>query len=211
MARDQAEFGLSLLGGDTTSTPGPVSLSLTIIGHVAPGCMVRRAGARPGDGVWVTGTIGDAALGLAALRGELADPGGFLTDRYRLPQPRIGLAIGGVASAGMDVSDGLVQDLGHLCRASGLAAEIEAARVPLSDAARVAGPGWLARCLTGGDDYELLLAVPPERECALVAAAREAEVAVSQVGAFRDGSPGVLVRSADGAAMQLGSGGWSHF
>ncbi len=160
LAADQATFGLSLLGGDTTSTPGPISLSLTAIGHVAPGAMVRRAGARDGDGVFVSGTIGDGALGLLAARGELADPQGYLLGRYRLPQPRF-LPIAGIARAGMDISDGLVQDLGHLCRAGGVGAIVEAALVPLSAAARLAGPQRLAACLTGGDDYELLLAVPP--------------------------------------------------
>ncbi len=132
LARDQAAYGITLLGGDTTSTPGPITLSLTAIGHVAPGAAVRRAGAQAGDGIWVTGTIGDGALGLAAARGRLVDSTGYLLDRYRLPQPRIGLEIAGIASAGMDVSDGLVQDLGHLCRAGGIAAEIEAGAVPLS-------------------------------------------------------------------------------
>ncbi|MBV8574051.1 MAG: thiamine-phosphate kinase, partial [Acetobacteraceae bacterium] len=132
LAQDQAEFGIALLGGDTTSTPGPVSLSLTILGHVAPGTAVHRAGARPGDGIWVTGTIGDGALGLAVAQGRVADPSGFLLARYRLPQPRLGFVIGGTASAGLDISDGLVQDLGHLCRAGSVAAEIEAALVPLS-------------------------------------------------------------------------------
>ena len=124
LAQDQALYGVTLLGGDTTSTPGPISLSLTIIGHVAPGTAVHRFGAHDGDGIWVTGTIGDGALGLAVALGRLADPTGFLLDRYRLPQPRVGLELAGIASAGMDVSDGLVQDLGHLCRASGLGAEI---------------------------------------------------------------------------------------
>ena len=144
--RTSSEYGVTLLGGDTTSTPGPISLSLTIIGHVAPGQAVHRAGARPGDGIWVTGTIGDGALGLAVARGRLADPSGYLLSRYRLPQPRVGLAIAGIASAGMDVSDGLVQDLGHLCRAGSLAAEIDAALVPLSPPAR-AGRAGLARHL----------------------------------------------------------------
>src|SRR6185312_8504685 len=171
LAQDQAEFGVTLLGGDTTSTPGPIALSLTILGHVAPGTMVRRAGAQPGDGIWVTGTIGDGALGLAVAQGQLTDATGHLLGRYRLPQPRVGLAIVRVASAGMDVSDGLVQDLGHLCRAGGLGAEIDATLVPLSAPAREAGPAWLPTILSGGDDYELLLAIPPGRETALREAA----------------------------------------
>ena len=221
LAADQAEFGVTLLGGDTTSTPGPVSLSLTILGHVEPGKGVHRFGASPGDGIWVTGTIGDGALGLAAATGRLDDPTGFLADRYRLPRPRVGLRIGGVASAGMDVSDGLVQDLGHLCRASGVAATIEAALVPLSDAARAAraiwrdtAPGeatWLETVLTGGDDYELLLAVPPAREAALRAAAAAHGTAVTRIGTLRAGPPGVVVIAADGTAMTFQKGGWSHF
>jgi len=211
LALDQKEFSVTLLGGDTTSTPGPMSLSLTILGHVAPGHAVHRWGAQPGDGIWVTGTIGDGALGLAVARGKLQDPSGHLLSRYRLPQPRIGLAIGGIASAGMDVSDGLVQDLGHICRASGLTAEIDAGLVPLSAPAREAGLGWLATCLTGGDDYELLLAVPPVREAALQQAARTAGMAVTRIGAFRSGPPHVMVRGPDGEPMNLATGGWSHF
>jgi thiamine-monophosphate kinase len=211
LAADQALFGLGLLGGDSTATPGPVSLSITILGHVAPGTALRRQGARDGDGVWVTGSIGDGALGLLAARGELADPGGTLAGRYRLPQPRLALGrrLAGIAAAAMDVSDGLVQDLGHLCRAAGLAAEISAGAVPLSPAARAAGR--LELCLTGGDDYELLLAVPPAQEAALLGAARAANVAVTRIGRFRAGAPEVVVRDDGGAAMALGSGGWSHF
>ncbi len=211
LAADQAEFGLSLLGGDTTSTSGPISLSLTILGTVAPGTALRRDGARDGDGIWVSGTIGDGALGLLAARGELADPDGALADRYRLPRPRLGLGLllHGIAGAAMDVSDGLVQDLGHLCRAGGLGAEILADAVPLSPAARAAGR--LALCLTGGDDYELLLAVPPARESALTAAAAAAGVAVARIGTVRAGAPEVVVRQADGAVLPVGQGGWSHF
>ena len=211
LAHDQAEFGITLLGGDTTSTPGPVTLSVTALGHVAAGQAVRRAGARPGDGIWVTGTIGDGALGLAVARGRLVDPSGYLLGRYRLPRPRLGLPLAGIASAGMDISDGLVQDLGHICRASGVAAEIEAASIPLSEPARLAGPDWLATCLTGGDDYELLLALPPERERALRMAAQNVGVTVSRVGGFRAGQPGVTVRGEDGALLVVGAGGWSHF
>jgi thiamine-monophosphate kinase len=211
LAQDQKEFGVTLFGGDTTSTPGPISLSLTIIGHVATGRTVYRAGAQPGDGIWVTGTIGDGALGLAVARGRLQDASGFLLTRYRLPQPRLGLAIAGIVSAGMDVSDGLVQDLGHLCRASGLAAEIDAALVPRSPQARQAGPEWLATCLTGGDDYELLLAVLPDREVGLQTAAQAAGMAVTRIGSFRSGPPHVMVRGPDGEPMTLATGGWSHF
>jgi thiamine-monophosphate kinase len=95
LAQDQATYGVTLLGGDTTSTPGPISLSLTIIGHVAPGTAVHRFGAHAGDDIWVTGTIGDGALGLAVALGKLSDPSGFLLDRYRLPQPRVGLELAG--------------------------------------------------------------------------------------------------------------------
>jgi len=216
LAADQAEFGLALLGGDTTSTPGPASLSLTILGSVVPGAALRRNGARPGDGVWVTGTIGDGALGLLAATGRLADPGGVLAGRYRLPQPRLALGqrLAGIATAAMDVSDGLVQDLGHLCRGGGLAAVIEAGLVPLSAAARAAvaaDPALLARCLAGGDDYELLLAVPPEVEPALAAAASACGVAVARVGRFGAGPAEVTVLAGDGQTLALGSGGWSHF
>jgi thiamine-monophosphate kinase len=136
LARDQATFGLKLLGGDSTSTPGPVTVSLTILGTAH--AVLRRGGAREGDDIWVSGTIGDAALGLLALRGEIADADGFLVDRYRLPRPRLelGRRLVGIAHAGMDVSDGLVQDLGHLCRAAGLGAVVEASLVPASEAAR---------------------------------------------------------------------------
>ena len=205
---DQASFGITLLGGDTTSTPGPISLSLTVLGHLAPGTALRRNGARPGDGIWVTGTIGDGALGLRALRGELPDPDGTLAHRYRLPQPRLGIRLHGIATACMDVSDGLVQDLGHLCRAAGIGACLEAGAVPLSRAARAAGPAWVRTCLTGGDDYELLLAVPPGRDAALRDAA--AALPVTRIGTFVE-APGMTVLGLDGSPLDIGAGGWSHF
>jgi thiamine-monophosphate kinase len=211
LTEDQARYRVPLLGGDTTSTPGPITLSLTILGTVAPGQAIRRAGAKPGDGIWVSGTIGDAALGLAVLQGRLTDPTGYLAARYRLPEPRLGLALAGIAAAGMDVSDGLVQDLGHLCRAGGLGAEIDADAVPLSAAARAAGPEWLATCLTGGDDYELLLAVPPDREPALKAAGAATGTPVTHIGRFVAGEPKLVVRTADGAPLRIEQPGWSHF
>ncbi len=210
LAADQDRYRVVLLGGDTTATSGPLVLSLTMLGHVAPGAALRRNGARAGDSVWATGTIGDGTLGLACLQGELDDPTGTLVDRYRLPQPRLGLALAGIAHAAIDVSDGLVQDLGHLCRESGVAARIEAAAVPVSAAARAAGPDWLERRLTGGDDYELLLSVPPDREAALQAAAQDAGIAVTRIGGFSTGE-GVTVLDGAGRAMAIRRPGWSHF
>lgn len=211
LAADQAEFGVRLLGGDTTSTPGPISLSLTILGSVRPGEAVRRSGARDGYGVWVSGTIGDGALGLLAATGRLGDASGFLADRYRVPRPRLGLAVFKMVAACMDVSDGLVQDLGHLCRAGGLGAVIDAEAVPASLAAREAGPAYLERRLTGGDDYELLMAVAPEREAEFMRHAARIGVPVARIGAFRAGAPEVVVRDGSGQKLSLASSGWSHF
>ncbi|HWA79679.1 MAG TPA: thiamine-phosphate kinase [Acetobacteraceae bacterium] len=215
LAEDQREFGIALLGGDTTATPGPLALSLTAIGTVEAGRAVLRRGAAAGHGIWVTGTIGDATLGLAVLQGELAeptlDPAGHLVRRYQLPVPRLGLRLADFAAAAMDISDGLVQDLGHLCRAGGVAAEIEAARVPLSAAARAAGPAWLERCLTGGDDYELLLAVPPAGESVLEEEAARTGLAMTKIGCFAEGAPRVTVRGAGGTEMTFSRSGWSHF
>ena len=213
LAEDQARFGLSVLGGDTVSTPGPLALSLTILGTVAPGAALRRNGARVGDEIWVSGTIGDGALGLLAARGEIADADGFLARRYRLPEPRVALgeALLGLAHAAMDVSDGLVQDLGHLARASGLAAEIEAGRVPLSAGAARFWPAERVRVLTGGDDYELLFAAPPEAAPAVLAAAARCGIPATRIGRFTEGPPGVTVRDEAGEPIALLVGGWSHF
>ncbi|WP_419757872.1 thiamine-phosphate kinase [Acidisoma sp.] len=211
LAADQAIFDVTLLGGDTTSTPGPVTLSLTIIGHVAPGAAVRRRGAKAGDEVWVTGTIGDGALGLAASLGKLDDPSGYLRARYCVPSPRLGLPLTGRASAAIDVSDGLLQDLGHLCRLAGCGAEIEAGLVPLSDAARAAGPAWLADCLGGGDDYELLLAVPEGRGEALAAACATLGVPLTRIGRFTEGPMAVRVIDAAHETVTVARHGWSHF
>lgn len=217
LAEDQRIFGLTLLGGDTTATPGPACLSLTILGTVPAGEALRRVGARPGDGVWVSGTLGDGALGLRVLRGELpGDPEGYLAGRYRLPEPRLALgrALRGLARAAMDVSDGLVQDLGHLCRAAGCGAEIEAAAVPLSPAARAlveADPARLVLALTGGDDYELLFAAPAGAEAEVERRAAAAGLPVARIGRFVEGPAEVTVRGPDGAPVALPRQGWSHF
>jgi thiamine-monophosphate kinase len=215
LAADQARFGLSVLGGDTVSTPGPVALSLTILGTVPPGQALLRKGARPGDELWVSGTIGDGALGLRAAGGTLADDG-FLAGRYRLPEPRLALgqALRGVARAAMDVSDGLVQDCGHLCRLAECGAEIESDAVPLSAGARAAlatDPALLPLILSGGDDYELLFAAPPEDAPRVAEAGRAARTPVTRIGRFTGRAPDVIVFAPDGSALNLPRGGWSHF
>ena len=203
LAMDQAAFGISRLGGDTTETPGPLTLSLTAVGHVAPGAAILRSGARSGDDLWVTGTIGDGVLGLHAARGEISDPDGHLCLRYNLPTPRLGLPLAGWARAAMDVSDGLFQDLGHICHASGLCAVVEAARIPLSPQAKAAGPNWRETAWVGGDDYELLLAAPPGLHPPV-------GVEATLIGYFEPGE-GVVVLGANGETLPLAGRGWSHF
>jgi thiamine-monophosphate kinase len=216
LADDQQRFGLAVLGGDTVATPGPACFSLTIIGTVPPGQALHRRGARIGDEIWVSGSIGDGALGLRVLQGKLnGDADGFLAQRYRLPEPRLALgqALRGLARAAMDVSDGLVQDLGHLGRAAGCGADIAAAALPLSAAASAAlarDAALLPLLLTGGDDYELLFAAAPEDAAAVQAASMTAGVPVARLGRFVAGD-GVVVRDGSGAAITLPQGGWSHF
>ncbi|PHY93867.1 thiamine-phosphate kinase [Acetobacter pomorum] len=211
---DQERFGLQLLGGDTTSTRGPLVLSLTILGSVLPGHAIRRQGVQAGDGLWVTGTIGDGALGLHALKAEIPDPSGYLAERYRLPQPRVGLPLYGLASAAMDISDGLLQDAGHLARENTLHVTIHADSVPLSDAAHQAGSEWLETCLTGGDDYEILFAVPPQHEATLLNQGMLdtlcGPVKVTRIGQFTQGPTGVTVLDQSGQKLQFRSHGWSH-
>jgi thiamine-monophosphate kinase len=211
LARDQAEFGIRLLGGDTTATPGPLSLSVTAFGSVETGRELRRSGARAGDLVAVSGTIGDSALGLARLQGKIAEFIGDeeLIERYLLPQPRLALArrLIGLATAAMDVSDGLAGDLGHICNASHLSASIEAAKIPLSKPARhllAERPDLLATILTGGEDYELLFTVPPERQSEL------AGLPVTVIGRMEAGQ-GANVLDLEGRRIDTGEGGYRHF
>ena len=169
LAEDQSRYGLKLFGGDTVATPGPLTVGATMLGWVAAGTMVRRAGAREGDFVQVSGPIGDGWLGLAAARGGLgelsAESARSLAERYRLPRPRVDLDQAG-ASACADISDGLLADAGHIGEASGLGVEIDLDRMPLSAAASewLAGQGDRAAArlalASGGDDYELVAAAP---------------------------------------------------
>lgn len=213
LAADQRRFGCHLLGGDTVSTPGPLTLALTILGTVPEGQALRRSGARPGDEVWVSGTLGDAALGLRVLRGlALPEEEALqLADRYRTPQPRLALgqALRGLATAAIDVSDGLVADLGHIAQTSGVAATLEADRLPLSPAGRGV-PGAREAALGGGDDYELLFTAPPEAAEQVLAIGRRLGIGVTRVGRIEPGA-GVRVLDQAGQPLELGSRGWRHF
>ncbi len=219
LARDQEEFDIRLVGGDTKETPGPATFAITALGLVRATWGLRRSGAHAGDSVYVTGTIGDGALGLLARRGELKSLKPKLRDhligRYRLPQPRVGLGhhLLGVATASIDVSDGLVADLGHICETSGLGATIEEARVPLSPAAKAAlsgKPSLIDTVLTGGDDYEILFTAPASAEKVLEHLAKEHRVPITRIGRMESGK-GVTVLTAAGNPRDLGRAGWTHF
>jgi thiamine-monophosphate kinase len=216
---DQRRFGIDLLGGDSVSTTGPAVLSLTAIGEVGAGMEVRRNGARPGDLVWVSGTIGDAFLGLSVLRGGY--PGlapehrASLIGRFRVPDPRteLGPLVSGIAHAMIDVSDGLLADLGHICETSGVAAVIELASVPLSPAARVivAGdPDIQPRLAAGGDDYELLFAAPGGSSGAIAAMSSRLGLPITMIGKIEAGSGARLVDT-DGRVIPYDKTGYRHF
>jgi thiamine-monophosphate kinase len=217
---DQARYGLQLFGGDTVSTPGPLTLGLTMLGRLARGEALLRSGAVHGDRLLVSGTIGDGWLGLMALGGELAGMKAehleFLADRYRLPQPRLDLvpALRAHAKAVADVSDGLVADAGHIAEASGQGVRIDLERLPLSPAARewvdrqLGRDHALAALATGGDDYEIVCAAPPAAAEALIAAAERLGIRVTDVGEFSR-EQGVRVAS-HGAPVEVTRTGWRH-
>ncbi len=218
LGADARTYGCPLIGGDTVKTPGPLTLSITAFGSIAPGRMPVRTQARPGDLLYVSGTVGDAALGLALRRGAtptLSEPyRAHLLDRYLLPQPRLGLAAAlRHAHAAMDVSDGLVGDLAKLLRASGVGGELDLRAAPFSDAARAwiaAEPDAIEIAATGGDDYEVLAAVPPDAALGFEAAAAQARIPVQAVGRVREGE-GLNVLGLDGAPARFARGAYSHF
>jgi thiamine-monophosphate kinase len=211
---DQRVFSLSLLGGDTTRTDGPLTISVTALGSIQKGAAVRRAGARAGDAVFVTGTIGDAGLGLELLKKRRRSPR-TAVDKYRVPQPRLafGKRLREFATASIDVSDGLLADLGHIAGVSRVAISIEAARVPLSKAVRA---HWgttdksVLRAASAGDDFEIAFTCRPRDIERVRAAAIKAKTKVSLIGHVKRGR-GVTLIGKDGENLPFSRGGFTHF
>jgi thiamine-monophosphate kinase len=203
LAEDQREFGIALLGGDTTATPGPLTIAITALGVVPKGKMLRRKGAKVGDLVFVSGTIGDAGAGLALLKKKAKAPKSLIA-RYRLPAPRLslGLALRGVARASIDVSDGLMADLGHIAEVSKVRVVVDVARVPVS---RGVDPIDAA---ISGDDYEIAFTAPKREP--VMRAARKAGVAVTEIGVVERGE-GAVLRDAKGKDIRLVRRGYQHF
>ena len=214
--------GCALVGGDTTA--GPLTLCITVFGQVPAGQALRRDGARVGDDLWVSGTLGDARLALAALRGEIDLPAQALAQaRQRLerPTPRLalGTALRGIAHSAIDVSDGLAGDLGHILKASQVGAAIEAvdASKLIASRAMLAGAegpfglkSLLSFILTGGDDYELAFTAPPAARAAVQAAAQRAATPVTRIGRI-EAEPGLRLIDADGHATPLAARAFDHF
>jgi thiamine-monophosphate kinase len=219
LAEDQRRYGIDLLGGDSVGTPGPAVLSLTAIGEVAARQEIRRSGAKPGDLVWLSGSIGDAFLGLGVLRGTHPDLSQqqreYLIGRFRLPEPRteLGPRLCGTAHAMIDVSDGLLADLGHICETSGSAAVVEMARLPLSAGARAVvetSRDVLPRLAAAGDDYELLFAAPAGATEAILALSSLLHIPVTQIGRIEVGA-GVRLVDDGGRAIPVEATGYRHF
>jgi thiamine-monophosphate kinase len=219
LGADQEKYGTDLLGGDTTSTPGPLTLSITALGSVPSGGMLRRSGAEPGDRVFVSGTIGDAGAGLHLLKQEgsgspVADRASLIA-RYRLPEPRLALGrrLLALASAAADVSDGLVADLGHIAETSKVRIVVEASRIPLSPAF-VALFGQdndaVSRAAISGDDYEIVFTAPADAAGAIAKAAEESAIPVREIGRVETGQ-GVALLGAKGEILPLARSGFTHF
>lgn len=230
LKREQDAFAIQLAGGDTVVTPGPLTATLTAFGRTEKGRELKRSGAKAGDDIYVSGTIGDSALGLKVLKGEIPGlqpgPADALLERYHRPQPRVQLGLGlrelgpesgpGAVHGVIDISDGLVADLGHVARASGCAATIEAAKVPFSDAARDAfrlDPQLRELAVTGGDDYELLFTASPSDAGRIGKLARKLGLPLTAIGQMGDKSSGdtVKVLDPDGNEWALKQGGYRHF
>lgn len=220
LRQSQETYGIALFGGDTVAIPGPLTVSAAAFGWVEAGRMIRRSGALAGDGVYVSGTLGDAALGLQVLKGEIEteEPGdrSYLADRYRIPQPRsdLGPRLIGLATACADISDGLLADLGHICEVSGVGACVQADRIPLSKPARNLpnrDSSVLRAALAGGDDYELVFTAPPANEAELARLSAELGFPLTCIGRIVPAEEGVTVADSNGRALEVESRGYVHF
>lgn len=223
LADEQARFGITLIGGDTTRSRGELMLTITMIGEVSDNTIILRSSALVGDDVYVTGTIGDAWLGRALMEQRISssdeDGREHLIGRFRTPEPRVELGLGliGLARAAADISDGLVADLNHICHASGVSAEVELALVPLSGAARrlvTDDQPLRIKLLTGGDDYELVFTAPTGVSGQLQELAAQRGVGITRIGRVvgNDNQPSsVTVRDTDGRCIETGDGGYRHF
>lgn len=209
-------YGVELVGGDTTR--GPLNMTVTIIGEVPAGKAITRSGGRAGDDLWVSGQPGLAALGLATLRGEasLNDEGRRrCLDALHRPQPRValGLALRGVAGAMLDVSDGLLGDLGHILERSHVGAIVDIAALPLAPLVAAGANAALARrcLLSGGDDYELLFAAPPARREVIEETARRLALPLHRIGRLTGDTGVLLLRETDGTLHPGAAAGYDHF
>lgn len=218
LAEDQALYNIHLAGGDTIATRALFCASLTAVGEVPAGAALRRNAARSGDVVYMSGTLGDSALGLDLLQKRLDGVGErdahFLQERYFLPQPRLSLGekLRGVAHAAMDISDGLLQDLGHICRASGTGASIDRHRLPLSPAAETiiaAQPSLWERIYGGGDDYELLFTAPAAKTGEVQSIASSLNLRLTAIGEITTGE-GVTLRDEAGQPVPVERKGYTH-
>jgi thiamine-monophosphate kinase len=217
LREDQAEFGISLFGGDTTSTPGPISIAISAFGQLPEGSMLRRAGAQAADLVFVSGTIGDAGGGLACLRGDASSftetQRDVLVRRFRVPEPRVALgsALRGVASASLDVSDGLLADLGHIAEVSRVRIVVEAARLPLSPALQaLQGAEAAVFAATAGDDYEIAFTASADRRQRIAELAKQSGTAVTEIGIVEVGE-GIALVDDSGREIPMPRKGFTHF
>ena len=219
LSEDQARFEIGLAGGETNATPGPLTITVTAVGYVPQGALIRRNGAKPGDRVFVSGTIGDAGAGLALATDREIHAGAaardFLVSRYHVPIPRLrfGRELRGLANASLDVSDGLLADLGHVAAASQARIEIEATRVPISDHLReLWGDGIEARlrASTAGDDYEVAFTVASSGTRAVLEAGRRTGTQVTEIGRVVSGG-GIALLDEDGHPISVIRAGYTHF
>jgi thiamine-monophosphate kinase len=209
------EFSVSLIGGDTTR--GPLSLTITIMGEVPMGAALRRNGAKAGNDVWVSGNIGDAALAVAHRNGRLV----LAEDDYHeavmrlyepTPRVRLGQALRGLATSAIDISDGLLGDLGHICRLSGVGATVDLGAIPLSPigAQHVATKAGLTAILAGGDDYELCFTAPPNSRDSIAELTDVLGVPLTRIGQVKRGK-GVSLMGPDGKPVRIDGRGYDHF